>query len=60
MYLADAIQSAEENLVEVSVVQQMSLLVDYMLHHGIDLHRAMKGAFQPAAPTLCMLGRSPH
>ena len=36
-HLADPVQGAQEDLVQVAVVQQVCVLVDHMLHHGVHL-----------------------
>ena len=37
LYLADAVKGAEQDLIKVPIVQQICLLINNMLHHGIYL-----------------------
>ena len=51
-YLADAVDGTQQQLVQVSVVQQGSVLKNNCLHHVVHLQA------QPAAWEICKLGKT--
>ena len=44
VHLADAVQGAEQDLVQVAVVQQVGVVVDHVLHHGVHLQALLGDA----------------
>ena len=38
MHLANAVQGAQQDLIQVAVVEQVRVVIDHMLHHRVHLH----------------------